>query len=101
MDGTLYLGNRLFDFTNELLSTIRENGADYLFMTNNSSKSVVDYIKKLDRLGIKAEYDDFITSSQATLYYLEKNHKNAPRQKPRGADFYTIRYLFRVVVARF
>ena len=77
MDGTLYLGNRLFDFTNELLSTIRENGADYLFMTNNSSKSVLDYVKKLENLGVKATKDDFLTSSQATAYYLNNNFKGA------------------------
>jgi HAD superfamily hydrolase (TIGR01450 family) len=77
MDGTLYLGDRLYDFTPELLEEIKKIGGKYMFMTNNSSKSVVDYIKKLDRLGIKAEYDDFITSSQATAYYLEKHHKNA------------------------
>ncbi|MBQ7226276.1 MAG: HAD-IIA family hydrolase [Clostridia bacterium] len=77
MDGTLYLGDRLYDFTKELLETIRKSGGKYMFMTNNSSKSVNDYIKKLDKLGIKAEYGDFITSSQATSYYLEKYHKNA------------------------
>lgn len=77
MDGTLYLGERLYDFTPGLLAKIKENGGKYMFMTNNSSKSVIDYIKKLDRLGIKAEYGDFITSSQATAYYLEKHHKNA------------------------
>lgn len=77
MDGTLYLGDRLYDFTPALLEAIHENGGKYMFMTNNSSKSVADYIKKLDRLGIKAEYEDFITSSQATAYYLEKYHKNA------------------------
>lgn len=77
MDGTLYLGDRLYDFTPTLLEKIKANGAKYMFMTNNSSKSVLDYIKKLDKLGIKAEYDDFITSSQATAYYLEKYHKNA------------------------
>ena len=74
MDGTLYIGNRLFDFTRELLQTIRRVGGRYLFMTNNSSKSVEDYIKKLHYLGIRAEYDDFLTSSQATAYYLKKNH---------------------------
>ena len=37
MDGTLYLGNRLYDFTVELLSEIRRTGGKYLFMTNNSS----------------------------------------------------------------
>lgn len=73
MDGTLYLGEQLYDFTKELLSKIRQVGSDYMFMTNNSSKSVVDYIKKLDRLGIEAEEKDFITSSQATAWYLEKH----------------------------
>ena len=77
MDGTLYIGDKLFDFTNDLLDTIKKNGGRYMFMTNNSSKSVADYIKKLDKLGIKAEYEDFITSSQATAYYLKKHHKNA------------------------
>ncbi len=75
MDGTLYLGDRLYSFTQELLQTIRAKGGTYLFMTNNSSKSVVDYIKKLDKLGIDATKEDFITSSQATAYYLQKHHK--------------------------
>ena len=76
MDGTLYLGNHLFDFTKDLLNTIKNTGKRYMFITNNSSKSVFDYIKKMDNLGIKADYDDFLTSSQATVYYLNKNHPN-------------------------
>ena len=76
MDGTLYLGNRLFDFTIELLDTIRSTGRRYLFMTNNSSKSVEDYIKKLENLGIAATREDFITSSQATAYYLKQHYPN-------------------------
>ena len=76
MDGTLYLGDRLYDFTNDLLAEIKKNGGKYMFMTNNSSKSVDDYIKKLNRLGVKAEYDDFITSSQATGYYLNKHYRD-------------------------
>lgn len=77
MDGTLYLGNILYDFTIELLNTIKETGGRYLFMTNNSSKSVSAYIEKLDKLGIKATEEDFITSSQATSYYLKNHHKDA------------------------
>lgn len=77
MDGTLYLGNSLYDFTIELLDTIKKSGRRYLFMTNNSSLSVDDYIKKLDKFGIKASYDDFMTSSQAATYYLDKHHKGA------------------------
>ena len=74
MDGTLYLGNRLYDFTVELLKTIRQTGGQYLFMTNNSSKSVEDYVKKLASLGIEATREDFMTSSQATAFYLKQNH---------------------------
>ena len=76
MDGTLYLGNRLYDFTLELLETIRSSGRRYLFMTNNSSKSVDDYIIKLANLGVSATRDDFITSSQATAYYLKRYYPN-------------------------
>ena len=74
MDGTLYLGNQLFDFTSELLQTLRNSGRRYLFMTNNSSRSVSDYIRKLERLGISACREDFITSSQATAWYLHQHH---------------------------
>ena len=77
MDGTLYIGNQLFPFTKELLATIKEQGNRYLFMTNNSSKSVADYVKKLEKLGISATKEDFITSSQATAYYLKKNYADA------------------------
>lgn len=77
MDGTLYLGDQLYSFTKELLATIRAKGKRYLFMTNNSSKSVLDYVKKLEKLGIEATEEDFITSSQATAYYLKLHHAGA------------------------
>ena len=75
MDGTLYLGNQLYDFTLELLDTLKKTGRNYLFMTNNSSKSVEDYVKKLEKLGITATREDFMTSSQATAFYLHKHHE--------------------------
>ena len=74
MDGTLYLGDRLYDFTLELLQEIKRTGGKYLFVTNNSSKSVEDYVKKLHKFGIEATREDFMTSSQATAYYLKQNH---------------------------
>ncbi len=74
MDGTLYLGERLFPFTKALLQTIRAKGGQYLYLTNNSSKSVPDYVKKLERLGIPAAPEDFLTSAQATVWYLNRHH---------------------------
>ena len=73
MDGTIYLGNRLFDFTRDLLNEIKRQNKKYLFITNNSSKSVSSYVKKLAGMGIDACNDDFVTSSQATVHYLKSN----------------------------
>ncbi len=77
MDGTLYLGNQLFPCTLPLLQTIKEKGGRYLFMTNNSSKSVLAYVEKLKKLGIEADENDFMTSSMATVAYLNEHHKGA------------------------
>lgn len=68
MDGTIYRENDLFDGVIELLAKIRKEGGRYAFITNNPSKSVVDYIAKLNRLGI-AEVDEsnFFTSAQAAI----------------------------------
>ncbi len=43
-------------------------------MTNNSSKSVNDYIKKLTALSVSAEIQNFMTSSQATALYLKERY---------------------------
>lgn len=74
MDGTLYLGDRIFEFTQDLLDCLRGSGRKYLFLTNNSSKNVEDYILKLEKMGIVANREDFLTSSQATAYYLKQNY---------------------------
>lgn len=77
MDGTIYEEDNLFECVNELLDKIDSEGGRYVFITNNSSKSVKDYIDKLNRLGIKADEDNFFTSGQATAIYLKNNYPNA------------------------
>lgn len=77
MDGTIYEEDTLFDGTLDLLEAIEKNGGKYVFITNNSSKSVVDYVKKVNCLGIKADIDNFFTSAQATVLYLKQNHPEA------------------------
>ena len=72
MDGTLYLDNNLFEGCLDFLQQIRDNGARYLYLTNNSSKSVEVYVEKLARLGIAATEKDFFTSTMATCTHLRK-----------------------------
>ncbi len=76
MDGTIYLDNDLFDGTLDLLDYVKSIGGRYMFLTNNSSKSVDKYIEKLAKLGIKSDKDDFFTSTDATIADLkDKNYK--------------------------
>lgn len=74
MDGTIYNDNTLFDGTLSLLSKINEVGGKYVFTTNNSSRSVKDYITKLSSMGIPVSGENFFTSSQATMMYIKKNY---------------------------
>lgn len=73
MDGTIYEENRVFEGTLPFLDAVKKNGGKYVFITNNSSRSVNDYVKKLSKMGISAEYGDFFTSSQATARYIKAN----------------------------
>ncbi len=72
MDGTIYEEETVFDGTYQLLDYIDSMGGKYVFITNNSSKSVNDYVEKLSRLGIKGNHDNFFTSTQAAVFYLKK-----------------------------
>ena len=74
MDGTIYLDNDLFDGTIDFLEYVKSIGGRYIFLTNNSSKSVDRYIEKLSSLGIKSTADDFLTSTNATVLYLKKKN---------------------------
>ena len=76
MDGTIYNENEIFDGTLEFLEEIERRGGQYVFITNNSSKSVEDYVQKVRGMGIKAEYENFYTSGQATAMYLKENYPN-------------------------
>lgn len=75
MDGTIYEEEKVFDGTLQLLELIEKIEGQYIFITNNSSKSVEDYVKKVNRLGIKADANNFFTSSQATILYLKEHYQ--------------------------
>lgn len=50
MDGTIYMGMSLFPYTKPFLAGLKEMGIGYSFLTNNPSKSIADYLHKLDVL---------------------------------------------------
>ena len=77
MDGTVYLDETLFEGVPQLLDKIQNNGGKYVFITNNASKSVKDYVAKMHRLGLaQINEEHFFTSAQAMLMLLKEKHKH-------------------------
>ena len=70
MDGTIYLGSRLFPWTLPFLQRVAATGREHLFLTNNSSRGSADYVAKLRRLGVPTEDRHVFTSGQATAELL-------------------------------
>ena len=78
MDGTLYLGDDVFDGAVEFIHTLQRLGKAYIYLTNNSSRAGVDYIERLRRLGFPCEAENVYTSGMATTEYLKKNYPDKP-----------------------
>ena len=82
MDGTFYLGETLLPGALEFIDLLHQQGRDYLFLTNNSSKDSLQYAQKITRLGLPIARDKIMTSGEATAMHVQ-------RQKP-GARVYVV-----------
>jgi NagD protein len=72
MDGTLYLGRTLFEFTPGFFDCLRRLGIGYTYITNNCSLSVDEYLEKLAGLGLEGRRDQLYTSALSTIDYLRQ-----------------------------
>ena len=52
MDGTIYMGDSLFPYTIPFLERLKQMNISYSFLTNNPSKSLDDYLQKLEKMGL-------------------------------------------------
>ena len=77
MDGTLYLGDDVYDGAIALMEDLPRLGKQYIYLTNNSSRAGVDYITRLRRLGFPCERENVFTSGMATGLYLNQNYPGA------------------------
>jgi len=82
MDGTFYLGEQLIQGALEFIEVLRDQGCEYLFLTNNSSKDSGQYAEKITRLGLPISRDKVLTSGEATAMHIQS-------QKP-GAKVYVV-----------
>lgn len=79
MDGTIYMGQSLFDYTRPFLERLRQMGITYSFLTNNPSTSIADYLKKLSGMGIEATEEEMYTTALATIDYIRTHYPEARR----------------------
>ena len=77
MDGTIYLGNQLLPGARKWLDLLTARQVSYYFLTNNSSKSKVEYAHKLGSLGLDVPEAKIFTSGEATAIYLTKHYPGA------------------------
>ncbi len=75
LDGTVYLGDKLIEGAAETIQALRDRGDKVLFLTNKPIASRQSYVEKLNALGIAAQLDEVLNSSQLTALYLQKNLK--------------------------
>ena len=74
IDGTIAVGDTLYDGSAELLQYIESIGGKAYYITNNSTKSGQDYVKKFrTAFGLETTEDLFITSGYLTIRFLKKH----------------------------
>jgi len=73
MDGTFYLSDHLLPGALDFMNYLANERLDYLFLTNNSSKSKEMYTGKIRKLGFFVDEDKIFTSGEATSIYLKKH----------------------------
>ena len=79
MDGTIYMGSNIFPFTIGFLEDMTKAGVGYSFLTNNPTKSVADYLHKLEGMGIHADEGNMYTTSLAAIDYIKETYPKAKR----------------------
>ncbi len=76
LDGTIYLGSSLISGALDFLKRCDEKGVKRYFLSNNSSRSVSQYVEKLLKLDIPCTADDVLLSTHDLLSWLKQNDVN-------------------------
>ena len=79
LDGTVYLGDALLPHAAETIAAIFVGaGSRIVYVTNKPLQTADDYASKLTRLGVPTTRADVVTSVDALVDYLEREHPGKP-----------------------
>ena len=73
LDGTVYIGNKLFNSVVELIELLKNKRKSFFFLSNNSSLSTRDYLAKLNKFNLNIDRENIILSQHPTIAFLKEN----------------------------
>ena len=83
LDGVVFIGSTPLPGAQAVFDWLGERAHPYCLVTNNSTKTPVQYREKLAGMGIRVPVETVFTSALATAQYLKKEY-------PTGAPVYMI-----------
>ena len=78
LDGTIYLGDHAIEGAVETIHHLQSKGKKLLFLTNKTIESRENYVKKLDKFGVKIGMEQMLNPALVTIHYLQNHY---PGQK--------------------
>ena len=73
LDGTIWWWSELCPGAKEVVDTLRDEGKEVYFLTNNSMLSPQGFVERLGKLGIKTEVDKIICPADFIATFLTFN----------------------------
>lgn len=78
IDGTIAVGNDLYGGSRDLIEYIDSIGGQTYYITNNSTRSGADYVRKFrEAFGLDSTENQFITSGYMTIKFLLENYSDS------------------------
>jgi HAD superfamily hydrolase (TIGR01450 family) len=77
LDGVVWLSGHAIPGSAGAIERLRDNGEQVVFVTNNSTPTIAEYVKRLSAAGVSADPGEMATSSQAAASLLEPGSKAA------------------------
>lgn len=86
MDGVLWRGETPLSGLQEFFTALRGTKRNFVLATNNSNRTVNQYLKKLRRMGVQVSQEEILTSAQVTANHLANTAPNGSRVSVIGGD---------------
>ncbi len=77
LDGTVYRGNESIESAVRFIHRLQEMGIEYYFITNNASKTPVQFQKALAKIGIETAVSRIYSSAITTAKFIAQNYFDA------------------------